>query len=150
MKKYTLHLNSRRCIGCQGCLVHCKTNKELPVGPMLCEIDHSPLQPAGRIPKTEFVFTTCRHCDDPLCVPACPTGAMVQREDGIVYIAAEQCIGCMACRTVCPWQIPVHNPETGIAAKCDMCMDRIDAGLQPACVTKCTTHALKLMVVQPA
>ena len=150
MKKYALHLNSRRCIGCHGCEVHCKTNKELGVGPILCEIDHSPLASVRGVPKTEFIFSTCRHCDEPLCVPACPTDAMVRRDDGIVYIDAGKCIGCMACRTACPWDIPVRNPATGLAVKCDLCMDRLDAGLQPACVTKCTTHALHLMVMEPA
>lgn len=150
MKKYMIHLNSRRCIGCHGCEVHCKVNKDLPVGPILCEIDHSPLVVVGGVPKTEFTFSTCRHCDEPLCVPVCPTGAMLKREDGIVYVDAETCIGCMACRTACPWSIPEHNPETNKAVKCDMCMDRLDAGLKPACITKCTTHALKLVTLQEA
>ncbi|MCX5877465.1 MAG: 4Fe-4S ferredoxin, partial [Deltaproteobacteria bacterium] len=48
----------------------------------------------------------------------------------------------------CPWGIPQHNPETNKAVKCDYCMDRLDAGLQPACVTKCTTHALKLVAMK--
>ena len=44
MNKYMIHLNTKRCIGCHGCEVHCKTNKGLPVGPILCEIDHKPLK----------------------------------------------------------------------------------------------------------
>lgn len=148
MKKYTIHLNPRRCIGCHGCEVHCKVNKDLPVGPYLCEISFAPLQKIGGIPRTEFIFSNCRHCDDPLCVPACPTDAMIRREDGIVYIDQEKCIGCMACKTACPWDIPQQHPEAKKAIKCDLCMDRIDAGLKPACVSKCTTHALKLVVME--
>lgn len=144
-KKYMIHLNSRRCIGCHGCEVHCKTNKGLGVGPFLCEISYTPLKRAGGVPRTEFIFSHCRHCDDPLCVPACPAGAMVQRADGVVYIDQEKCIGCMACRDVCPWQVPELYAETGKAVKCDMCMDRLDAGLEPACIAKCATHALKLV-----
>ncbi len=140
-----IHLNSRRCIACYGCIVHCKANKNLPVGPFLCDISMTPLQKVGGVPKTEITFSTCRHCDDPLCVPVCPTDAMVQRDDGIVYIDADKCIGCMACQKSCPWDIPVKNTDTNKAAKCDLCMDRIDQGLKPACVAKCTTHALKLV-----
>lgn len=148
MKKYTIHLKSRRCIGCHGCEVHCKTGKGLPVGPFLCEISHPPLQKIAGTPRTEFVFSTCRHCDDPLCVQACPKAAMKQRDDGIVFIDEDTCIGCMACRTVCPWNIPEMNPASGKAVKCDLCMDRLDAGQRPACVTKCTTHALQLVCLE--
>jgi Fe-S-cluster-containing dehydrogenase component len=31
--------------------------------------------------------------------------------------------------------------------KCDYCIERIDRGLKPACVTKCTTHALKFVTM---
>jgi len=52
------------------------------------------------------------------------------------------------CAGACPWNIPQFNPDTGKAIKCDYCMDRVDAGLKPACVTKCTTKALKLVSIQ--
>ncbi len=150
MKKYMIHLNTRRCVACHGCEVHCKVNKNLPVGPFLCEVSCTPLQKIGGVPRFEFTFNSCRHCDDPLCAPVCPTEAMVQRQDGIVYIDGEKCIGCMACTKACPWDIPVKNPDDGKAVKCDMCMDRLDEGKKPACVAKCTTHALKLVELQPA
>jgi Fe-S-cluster-containing dehydrogenase component len=145
-----IHLNTRRCIGCHGCEVHCKTNKRLPVGPFLCTINTTPLQAIGGIPRVEFTFNTCRHCDAPLCLPVCPTGAMVKREDGVVFIDREACIGCMACRKACPWEIPEQNPDDGKAVKCDLCIDRLDAGLKPACIAKCTTHALQLVALEPA
>ncbi|MFH1021635.1 MAG: 4Fe-4S dicluster domain-containing protein [Pseudomonadota bacterium] len=148
MNTYTLYLNSKRCIGCHGCVVHCKANKGLPVGPILCEISHEPLKSVRGVPKTEFKFRSCYHCEDPFCVTICPTGAMQKREDGIVHVDVPKCIGCMACAGACPWGIPQHNPETNKAVKCDYCMDRLDAGLQPACVTKCTTHALKLVAMK--
>ena len=80
-------------------------------------------------------------------MPICPTKAMIKRDDGIVYIDQDKCVGCMACAGACPWNIPQMNPETGKAVKCDYCMDRLDIGLRPACVTKCTTHALKLVTM---
>ncbi len=147
MNKYSIYLNSRRCIGCHGCEVHCKTNKNLPVGPLLCEITHEPLKAVKGVPKTEFHFRSCYHCEEPFCATICPTKAMQKRDDGIVFIDDEKCIGCMACAGACPWGIPQLNPATGKAVKCDYCMDRVDRGLKPACVTKCTTHALKFVTI---
>ncbi len=145
MNKYSLHLNSTRCIACHGCEVHCKINKELPPGILLCALNTTPMFMCGGIPKSNFTFDTCRHCEEPLCVDVCPTGAMIKRGDGIVYIDSDTCIGCMACTRACPWDIPIKNPESRKAVKCDLCYDRIDAGLKPACVSTCTTHALNLV-----
>ncbi len=148
MKKYFIHLNSRRCVACHGCEVHCKVNKDLPIGPFLCEIKTTSLRKVAGIPRVEITFSHCRHCDAPLCIPVCPKDAMIKRDDGIVYIDQEKCIGCMACAMACPWHIPVKNPTRGTAIKCDFCMDRIDEGLKPACVSKCTTQALKLLILE--
>ncbi len=63
-------------------------------------------------------------------------------QDGIVYVFEKDCVGCKACITACPWSVPQWNPETGKVGKCDLCMDRIDQGLEPACVSKCTTGCL--------
>lgn len=142
MNKYMIYHNSKRCIGCHGCEVHCKVNKKLPVGPYLCELDRSAMVNVKSVTKTAFSFRSCYHCDDPFCMHVCPTGAIVKRDDGIVYINQEKCIGCMACAGSCPWTIPQLNPETKKAIKCDYCMDRVDQGLKPACVAKCATHAL--------
>ena len=54
------------------------------------------------------------------------------------------CVGCKSCITACPWGAPQWHPETGKVVKCDYCMDRVDQGLKPACVTKCVTHCLHL------
>jgi Fe-S-cluster-containing dehydrogenase component len=86
----------------------------------------------------------CFHCENPWCVSACPTGAMQQRSsDGIVFVDKSLCIGCKACITACPWGAPQWDKEHGKVIKCDFCKDRVDSGLEPACVTGCTTAALK-------
>jgi len=146
MSKYHIYLNTERCIGCHACEVHCKTKNDLPVGPRLCRIIESEIKLIGGLPRQKFVFKTCFHCEDPKCVKACPTGAMQKRsKDGIVFVEQSLCDGCKACITACPWEIPQWNKETGKVVKCDYCKDRVDQGLEPACVTKCTTKALKFV-----
>ena len=143
MSKYELRHDEANCIGCLACEVHCKTNKQLGPGPDPCRvIALEPVEVDG-LPRTHFVFMPCFHCEDPWCVRACPTGAMQKREkDGIVFVEDSLCIGCKSCIAACPWGTPQWDPATNKVVKCDYCMDRIDAGLQPACVTKCVTGCL--------
>lgn len=68
---------------------------------------------------------------------------MQKREkDGIVFLDHSLCVGCKTCISACPWGAPQWNGDTGKVVKCDYCMDRVDEGLKPACVTACTTHCL--------
>jgi len=62
--------------------------------------------------------------------------------DGIVFVDGSICVGCKTCISACPWGSPQWNPEAGTVVKCDYCMDRIDEGLDPACVRKCVTKCL--------
>ncbi|MCS7279054.1 MAG: 4Fe-4S binding protein [Thermodesulfobacteriaceae bacterium] len=144
MNKYRISQDHKRCIGCFACEIHCKTNKNLPPGPRLCRIIPGKITLVEGKPVQKFTFKTCFHCKDPWCVKACPTEAIKKREkDGIVFIESSLCNGCKECIEACPWKIPQFNPTTKKVVKCDYCKDRVDQGLEPACVTKCTTHALK-------
>lgn len=143
MSKYYLYQDTKRCIGCFGCEVHCKSRNNLPVGPRLTQIISVGPKKVNNLPRMAHVYIPCYHCEEPWCVAACPTGAMQKRpKDGIVFVDRERCIGCKVCISACPWGSPQWNPETGTVVKCDYCMDRIDAGLKPACVAKCVTRCL--------
>jgi Fe-S-cluster-containing dehydrogenase component len=67
---------------------------------------------------------------------------MQKRDDGIVYVDEALCVGCKACMSACPWGVPQWNAEKRKVVKCDYCMDRLDKGLLPACVTICVTKCL--------
>ncbi len=142
MSKYIVTQDVVNCIGCRACEVHCKDKNTCGPGIFYCRmIEESSI--AGKVPIINFTYHSCFHCEQPQCVDVCPTGAMQRRDqDGIVFVEVEECIGCEACIAACPWSVPQMNSETGKVGKCDLCMDRIDEGLEPACVTKCTTGCL--------
>lgn len=143
MSKYYLFQDAKKCIACQSCEIACKSNKNLPVGPRICQLVTIGPRFVGNVPRAFYGFMPCFHCENPWCVAACPTGAMQKRaKDGIVFADPELCVGCKMCMAACPWGAPQWNHETGKVVKCDYCMDRIDQGLKPACVTVCTTHCL--------
>jgi len=140
-----MKLDKKRCIHCKACEVHCKVKNNNPVGiKYAVHTSGKPELKDGKI-VMKASFLSCYHCDDQACVASCPTEAMVRREsDGLVYVIKELCIGCESCIAACPWNIPVLHEDENVVGKCDYCMDRLDAGLEPACVTACTTHALCL------
>ncbi len=143
MSKYFLEQDTKKCIGCHSCEIQCKSSKSLPAGPRLCQIVGVGPRLVGGLPRASYIFIPCYHCENPWCVAACPTGAMQKREtDGIVFVDHSLCVGCKACIKACPWGAPQWNPETRKVVKCDYCMDRVDQGLKPACVTVCTTQCL--------
>ncbi len=144
MSNFYIYQDQKRCIGCHSCEVHCKTENDVPTGMRFVRIIPVGPRMINNVPRINFVFMPCFHCEKPWCASACPTGAMQKREkDGIVFVEESLCVGCKSCITACPWGVPQWNAGTGKVQKCHYCKDRIDAGLQPACVTGCTTGALR-------
>jgi Fe-S-cluster-containing dehydrogenase component len=145
MRRLSISQDLDGCIGCYSCEVHCKTAKGLGAGPRLCRIYAAESSsPQGR-PRIAFAFVTCRHCDDAECLRICPSGAVRKRaEDGVVFVDQELCVGCQLCVHACPWGVPQYDASTKVVLKCDLCRDRLDRGLAPACVTKCVTGCLTL------
>jgi Fe-S-cluster-containing dehydrogenase component len=104
----------------------------------------------GTYPDTQTVHfpKSCLHCEDPPCVPVCPTGASYKRaEDGIVLVDYDKCIGCKYCAWACPYGVRELDAQQKVMKKCTLCVDRItDATLpaaerKPACVLACPTSA---------
>jgi len=86
----------------------------------------------------------CRHCEDAPCVAVCPTGALHREdEEGPVLIDSELCVGCKMCVVVCPFGVITMSRDKAII-KCDLCIDRLEQGQEPACVAACPTGALRL------
>ncbi|MEJ2218714.1 MAG: polysulfide reductase NrfD [Gemmatimonadota bacterium] len=134
-------IDHTRCVGCHACTVACKSENEVPLGVTRTFVKHVE---KGTFPNTRrsFQVTRCNQCADPPCVAACPVTAMYQRPDGIVDFDKDVCIGCKACIAACPYDAIFINPEDGSAEKCNFCSHRIDAGLEPACVSVCPAEAI--------
>ena len=104
----------------------------------------------GQFPQTQTVHfpKSCLHCEEPPCVPVCPTGASYKRkEDGIVLVDSDKCIGCKYCSWACPYGAREYDEDRGVMTKCTLCVDRIYdeqipvAQRRPACVNACPTNA---------
>ena len=61
---------------------------------------------------------SCNHCERPICLECCPSGAITQREDGVVLIDEEHCLGCGYCSWACPYGAPQLRSDTGAMSKC--------------------------------
>ncbi len=144
MGNYIISTNPKRCIACHACEIACKSEKGLPLDVTLGKIVVLGPKMVNGNPNMTAVFVPCFHCEQAWCMESCPTEAIRRRKkDGLVYIIDSLCVGCKACITACPWHIPQWNTEAGKVVKCDLCMDLIDAGEEPACVSVCPTNALQ-------
>jgi Fe-S-cluster-containing dehydrogenase component/DMSO reductase anchor subunit len=95
------------------------------------------------------ISMACNHCDDPVCLKGCPTRAYTKyAEYGAVLQDPDICFGCGYCTWVCPYNAPQLDPVKGQVSKCNMCVDRLEVGLKPACVSACLGNALDFGVVE--
>src|ERR671928_922307 len=85
----------------------------------------------------------CKHCVNAGCMDACPTGAIIRTEFDTVVIQPDICNGCGYCIPSCPFGVPDRDPVDGRAAKCTLCYDRLQDGLEPACAKACPTDSIQ-------
>jgi len=137
-----LVVNTDDCTGCKACEVACKQEHNIPIGPRWIRVYPNNNQEIEGKPQLRYMVTHCVHCSKPPCKDACPVGAVSKREDGIVLIDGELCIGCTECIEACPLGVMQFDKEKRIAQKCDLCVERIDRGIQPACVVACPSHCI--------
>ena len=139
--RWAMVVDLRRCVGCRACTIACKSENNVPRGVFRTWLRFAEV---GEYPQTRprFFPSFCNHCDNPPCVPVCPVLATYKRDDGLVLIDAEQCIGCGYCIQACPYGARFLNPVQRTADKCTLCAHRLEAGQTPACVATCIGAAL--------
>ncbi len=135
--RYGMLVDLRKCVGCHACTVACQLENKLPIGDKWTKILR--VGPTGKFPNLVSYTqpVPCMHCEDAPCVDGCPTGASFKREDGIVLVDPDKCIGCKFCMVVCPYGVRNYNEEKGVVEKCIMCFERLENGQTTRCTETC-------------
>lgn len=147
-KQHGFFFTADNCIGCHACEAACSEKNENPA--------HLAFRSVGYVEGGSFpdykrmnISMACNHCDDPVCLKGCPTRAYTKHvEYGAVLQDPETCFGCGYCTWVCPYNAPQLDPIKGQVSKCNMCVDRLEVGLKPACVSACVGNALDFGVIE--
>jgi molybdopterin-containing oxidoreductase family iron-sulfur binding subunit len=155
-KKFVMVIDLARCKNLKKCQSACNHMHHVHEGQNWIKVH--PMKDADHT-APYWEPTTCMHCDEPPCVKVCPVDATFKRQDGIVAIDSDRCIGCRFCMASCPYSTRVFNwedphlppevaclpysPETsvpqkkGTVGKCDFCPDMVRQGSLPHCVMAC-------------
>ena len=139
--RYAMTMDTRRCVGCNACVLACKAENALPADGFR---DWIVTVTGGKFPnlRQEIRSERCNHCEYPPCVDCCPTGASHVNQGGTVLVTHNKCTGCKACIASCPYDARYIHPQ-GYADKCTFCLHRVNADQEPACVSICPTKALE-------
>ncbi|HZW35650.1 MAG: 4Fe-4S dicluster domain-containing protein [Deltaproteobacteria bacterium] len=151
-------IDTSRCIACRSCQVACKQWNRLDADKTANQGSYeNPREltsnlynrirfvekPDGGSMKWLFLNERCVHCGDAGCMKVCPSpGALYRTKEGFVAFNKEKCIACKYCVSACPFNIPRYGADEKVA-KCNLCADRIEAGMMPACAKACPTQTLQ-------
>lgn len=136
-----------KCFGCFGCTAACANANNTPPGTLWRQVHKLP--PEGGSSALRWLSLACNHCENPPCVAACPSGALLKRvEDGVVLHLEERCLGCRYCRMACPYDAIRWDSGRGVVSKCHFCHERLAEGREPACVETCFAGALTQRLVK--
>ncbi|MGN0542081.1 MAG: 4Fe-4S dicluster domain-containing protein [Acutalibacteraceae bacterium] len=137
MKK--VYVNEKWCLGCHLCEYYCAFANSGEKD-MVKALTNLQIHPRIQIEEANGISfaVSCRHCDEPLCVKGCITGALT-KQDGVIVIDKDKCVGCYTCILSCPYGAISHS-ETGAIQKCELCTK--NAGGVPQCVKGCPNGAI--------
>ncbi|MGD2028273.1 MAG: 4Fe-4S dicluster domain-containing protein [Anaerolineales bacterium] len=143
---WVMVIDQEKCVGCGDCTLACQASNDIHP-----DINWTRVFRADRVgEETVYLPVPCQHCENAPCVSACMVGASYYRDDGIVMMDYDLCIGCRYCITACPYQARSFNwdkfegdnpavPEwgepdierrpRGVVEKCSFCYQKIDRGL---------------------
>jgi anaerobic dimethyl sulfoxide reductase subunit B (iron-sulfur subunit) len=135
------YVNIDRCVGCRSCEAACDVSWGTSPDVSFRQVGAFE---SGDFPSfvERFLSLSCHHCETPLCMLSCPTNAYSKRDDGVVTVDPDVCIGCKMCTWACPYGAPQYDPATRVVTKCHFCQPLIDEGGEPRCVSSCPYDAL--------
>ena len=133
-----VYVNEKWCLGCHLCEYNCafaNSGKD-----DMAKLKGIKINPRIQVEEHEDVCfaVNCRHCEEPLCVKSCMSGAL-SVQDGVIEIDQNKCVGCYTCIMACPYGAVVPSDE-GVIQKCELCIKN-SCG-EPACVKGCPNHAI--------
>jgi len=149
-EQYRFHFDMTKCIGCKCCVVACNEQNGNPAALNWRRVGEVE---GGHYPYTQrhYLSMGCNHCLEPSCLIGCPVEAYTKDpKTGVVLHSADACIGCQYCTWNCSYGVPQYNAERGVVGKCDMCHNRLDDGMAPACVAACPEGAISIEIVNVA
>ena len=128
-----LIVDAQKCTGCRMCEIYCSFSKTKTCNPARSRVSVVKWEEQGiNVPSM------CQHCEDPPCVPVCPTGAISKdSETDAVLTNEDLCIGCKMCLIACPFGAPSIDPVESKVIRCDLCEG------DPVCAKVCPTGAIK-------
>ena len=142
--KITFVFDEKKCSACGACAIACMDQNDVDIS--------GGQQPYRKVysyekgPERVYISIACKHCEDAPCVAACPSGCLYKdKETGLTLYDTAYCVGCHSCAMACPYGAPSFRPGENhreTMEKCHGCLERIRAGLKPACVHACPTGAL--------
>ena len=148
-RQMTFSFDSTACSGCRCCQIACKDRNDLETGRLwrrVYEVAGGEWQKEDQAWRTDVFVSSlsisCNHCERPICAECCPTAAITKREDGIVLLDEDRCVGCGYCGWGCPYDSPQYLADAGHMSKCTFCVEDLDDGREPACVAACPVRAL--------
>lgn len=133
-----IYVNEEWCLGCHLCEYNCAFANS-GISDMVKALKGVTINPRISVEEKDGVCfaVNCRHCEDPICVKSCITGALT-KVDGVINIDQEKCVGCYTCVLVCPYGA-VMPTDSGPVQKCELCTKN---GGVPACVEGCPNKAI--------
>ena len=155
----TFLIDTTLCTACRGCQVACKQWHDLPaeetsnLGSYQNPADLSfntyklvRMQEKMIDGRLQWLFfpDQCRHCIEAPCLETAGDPAAIYRDaatQAVIFTANTRNLVTDEIIESCPYDIP-RAAKDGTLAKCDMCIDRVYNGLQPACVKTCPTGAM--------
>ncbi|UCE10619.1 MAG: 4Fe-4S dicluster domain-containing protein [Candidatus Thorarchaeota archaeon] len=128
-----LSIDLAKCTGCRNCELACSVRHTGTFTP-----SRSRIQILKDETQNIIIPMVCLQCEEPLCVDACPTGAVDYDDKGTLTVNEDDCIGCLNCVTACVYGGIELDTVTRKAVKCDLC------GGDPACVPACEYGVIQL------
>lgn len=134
-----VYADEKWCLGCHLCEYNCAFANS-GMEDMVKALKDKIVYPRIHIEDTGKITyaVSCRHCEEPLCVKSCISGAL-GIENGVIKIDKDKCVSCLTCILVCPYGA-LSEGDGGAVQKCELCLEN-SCG-EPACVKGCPNRAL--------